>query len=163
MELKPHHDHWEKFFQETRARLQALLCNYDPVIEHVGSTSIKGLDAKPIIDIAIGIPNILLIGEIVSTLEQHGFIYRGDSGSNGGFLLVKESEKSVRTHHIHIVDLQDEQWTNYLFFRDQLRANQELCTQYQALKKHLALQFKEDRRSYTAGKEEFIRKVIAGK
>ena len=120
-----------------------------------------GVDAKPIIDIAIGMYNIERVVEVIRILEHQGFKYQGDSGENGGHLIVKEIEPLVRTHHIHIVDLQDPQWKNYLHFRDTLRSDKDLRNEYQTLKSNLAKKYPHDRRAYTDGKHNFIRGILS--
>jgi len=140
--------------------LRKILKDFDVEIEHIGSTAIKGLAAKPIIDIAIGMPDISKIDQIKPVLEIHGFIYRGDRGSRGGFLFVVDSEVDIRTHHIHVLDVKDSQWSNYIKFRNQLRTSKKLREEYQDLKRELELRYRNDRPLYTDGKKEFIQSVI---
>jgi len=96
-------------------------------------------------------------------LESNGYECRGDKWENGGYLFVKNIEPEVRTHHIHIVELQDEQWSNYLHFRDMLRENDDLAQRYLQLKQRLADEYPDDRKSYTEGKNEFIKEVLGRK
>jgi len=74
-------------------------------IQHVGSTAVPGLDAKPIIDIAVAVTSTAAIGRCRQALglKDLGYIDRGDSGTEGGYLFVKESAPQVRTHHLHMV------------------------------------------------------------
>ena len=73
---------------------------------------------------------------------------------------MKEAAPEVRTHHLHLVALDDPQWGNYLRFRDGLRADATLRTQYATLKKALQEQFSQDRKAYTAAKHAFIRAIL---
>lgn len=160
VKLQSHDTTWQELFNETKKDLANLLSNYSIEIEHVGSTSINGIDAKPIIDIAIGMSDINLINQIIPILENNQYIYRGDSGENGGHLFVKESAEEVRTHHIHIIDLKDVQWKNYLYFRDKLKKDSTLKSNYQNLKRTLSEKYKHDRKSYTKGKNDFIKSIL---
>ena len=97
VELKSHHENWKLIFADTKTQLKELLQDFNVSIEHVGSTSVPGLMAKPILDIAIGIKRKDLINAIIPILVGNGYIFRGDSGNEGGFLFVKESsQKSDR-------------------------------------------------------------------
>lgn len=129
-------------------------------IQHVGSTAVAGLDAKPILDLAVAVTSIAMIPRCGPLLCRIGYIDRGDGGADGGYLFVKESVPDVRTHHVHVVAIDDPQWRNYLLFRDTLRADGELRTRYAELKQDLQKQFAQDRQSYTAAKHAFIRGVL---
>lgn len=161
VELRFHDKDWDKVFLKTKELLQKILKAYTLEIEHIGSTSIENMVSKPIIDIAIGLSDIKEIEAVVEILEKNDFIYRGDSRNDGGFLFVKEIEKEVRTHHLHIVDLNDGQWADYIFFRNTLRSNHKLREAYQKLKRELEQKFKNDRKKYTSGKAEFIKQILS--
>lgn len=163
VKLSADNETWRKIFDETKEELLVLLDKYQAEIEHVGSTSIEGIIAKPIIDIAIGIADISLINEVIPILEKKDHIFRGDVRENGGYLFVKEIEPEIITHHIHVVEKEDIQWKNYLYFRDKLNSDTNLSKQYEELKIELAEKFAEDRKSYTKGKNEFIKKILKGK
>ena len=121
-----------------------------------------GLDAKPIIDIAMAVAPSAVIPVCKPELCRLGYIDRGDAGSDGGYLFVKEHAPEVRTHHLHMVAIDDPQWRNYLLFRGTLRADATLRIRYGELKKTLQEQFAEDRKAYTRAKDGFIRGVLAG-
>ena len=161
--LQPHDKRWRNAFDETKIELQKILDNYSVEIEHIGSTAIQGIEAKPVIDIAIGISNDDWIEPIIKLLAVSDYIYRGNSGENGGHLFVKEKAEKVRTHHIHIVNLEDEQWSNYIYFRGILRLDERLRLEYQKVKGELADKYKNDRRSYTEGKNQFINRILGRK
>ena len=101
-----------------------------------------------------------VIPEAVRILTAIGFIARGDSGAEGSYLLVKDSGPDVRIVHVHIVELCDPQWEAYVTFRDALRRDFVARAEYEALKGYLAERYREDRRAYTAGKNQFIREVL---
>ena len=129
-------------------------------VQHVGSTAVAGLPAKPILDIAAAVWSVEAMAMLIDRLEPLNYIYRGDGGGEGGHLFVRESEPEVRTVHLHVVDRDDAQWANYLLFRDLLRGDAEIREQYAGLKTRLAATFANDRRSYTSAKHEFIRRLL---
>lgn len=130
-------------------------------IQHVGSTSVPGLDAKPVVDIAVALASQADLDECRKRLGGLRYLDRGDLGVSGGYLFVKEREPNVRTHHLHVVTADDPQWGSYLRFRDLLRADTQLRARYVALKQELQEQFPEDRERYTNGKASFISQVLS--
>jgi len=157
-----HQQRWHDAFEEERRLLDEHLSAIAVDIQHVGSTSVPGLDAKPVIDIAVALASPADLDDCRRRLGALGYLDRGDLGANGGYLFVKEREPSVRTHHLHVVTLDDPQWGNYLRFRDMLRADDELRARYAAIKWALQAQFPEDRQSYTDGKASLISQLLAG-
>lgn len=131
-------------------------------IQHVGSTAVPGLPAKPILDLAAAVAGMEVMPQLIRALTTAGAIYRGDGADQGGHLFVWESEPEVRTIHLHVVAADDAQWTRYLRFRDALRQDPVLRRRYAELKRKLGERFPEDRMSYTASKDEFIRSVLDG-
>jgi GrpB-like predicted nucleotidyltransferase (UPF0157 family) len=130
-------------------------------IQHVGSTAVPGLAAKPIIDIAVAVASLVDVQRCRPLLIALGYLDRGDAGREGGYVFVKERVPEVRTHHLHMVTIDDPQWANYLSFRDRLRADAALRKEYAALKWKLQERFACDRQGYTAAKDAFIRRVLA--
>jgi GrpB-like predicted nucleotidyltransferase (UPF0157 family) len=129
-------------------------------LQHVGSTSVPDLPAKPILDIAAAVATLDAIPELVQRLTETGYIYRGDLGDAGGHLFVRESSPDVRTVHLHAVEHSGTQWRSYLLFRDLLQQDAGIRRQYAELKQELGKRFRDDRRSYTASKHEFIRGIL---
>ncbi len=156
------HSHdWSAAFAEEYRGLKLALSGIALKIEHVGSTAVPRLQAKPIIDIAVAYQSNQLISELVPRMEELGYLYRGDAGADGGHLFVKESSPNLRTHHLHVVEVNDPQWSAYLRFRDRLRRDRVLREKYGQLKLDLSKEYPNDRRSYTAAKNEFIEHVLA--
>lgn len=148
---------WAELFEQEAGRLLARIANLILDIQHVGSTAVSGLTAKPIIDIAIAIESREVIPSLARSLTQLGYTDRGDGGNEGGYLLVSEPVPGVRTVHVHVVEETDGQWRNYIGFRDLLRGNEDIREEYGRLKRDLANKHKNDRRLYTAEKHRFIR------
>ena len=162
VQVVPHRTEWRELFEQELRILQEHIGRDVLDVQHVGSTAVPGLDAKPTIDIAVAVTSSAVIPECKRELRRLGYIDRGDAGSDGGYLFVKEHAPEVRTHHLHMVSIDDPQWCNYLLFRDTLRADATLRLRYGELKKTLQEQFAEDRKAYTKAKDDFIRGVLAG-
>lgn len=151
---------WPDLFERERCVLDQHIGRFVLDIQHVGSTAVPGLDAKPILDMAVAVASVAVIPGCRQPLSSLGYIDRGDGGSDGGYLFVKESAPDVRTHHLHMVAIDDPQWRRYLVFRDLLRADARLRTTDAELKNALQGKFSEDRKAYTAAKQEFIRGIL---
>ena len=147
-------------FAEEAARLRQVIGDLAEDIQHVGSTAVERLVAKPILDIAVASRSIDGVPALTERLCGIGYIYRGDSGDDGGHLFVSEPEPGVRTVHLHAVTHSDPQWRDYLVFRDILRRDPDVRARYSELKRRLAEQFPDDRLAYTTGKETFIRQLL---
>jgi GrpB-like predicted nucleotidyltransferase (UPF0157 family) len=152
---------WPTEFDAAKAELEAVTHHLVDRIEHVGSTAVPGLAAKPVIDIAVAVRGGVTFSDLRSRLEGAGYEYRGDLGDDGGLIFAKGSE-SHRTHYLHVVDAGSPQWRSYLIFREALRHDRSLRERYARLKKDLAARFPHDRESYVKGKHSFIRTTIAG-
>jgi GrpB-like predicted nucleotidyltransferase (UPF0157 family) len=158
--LAPYNASWSSAYSAERARLAAALAAVRCRIEHVGSTAVPELRAKPIIDIAVGIAADTPIESMVAALQRIGYRYRGDAKEQGGQIFVLESSPGIRTHHLHVVALDDPQWREYLAFRDLLRHNADARRTYATEKQRLADRYRSDRQAYTAGKQEIIQTLL---
>lgn len=152
---------WPAAFEQERAHIVAALGNVMEsivAIEHVGSTAVPGLAAKPIIDITFGVRD-LSVGERSSQpLASLGYEYRGEDGIPGRLYFRKGNPRS---HHIHLVRHESELWERYIRFRDLLREHPNVAQQYTALKKELAVTYRTDRLAYTKAKTSFIQSALA--
>ena len=155
--LVEYDDAWPRLFQEEKERILQAIGQYVTDVQHVGSTAVPGLKAKPIIDIAIGVGRLSQAKEWLHRLEATGCEFREHSSEPDNLLFVKGNP---RTHHLHVVEHGGAEWQGYLRFRDRLRQDDGLAKEYQELKERLARTYPEDRESYTEGKAAFIRSVI---
>ena len=155
-----HDPSWSVLFANECRSLHRSLGDLVADVQHVGSTAVPDLPAKPILDIAVAIRTVDLIPDIVERLTGIGYIYRGDGGDDGGHLFVRESEPDIRTVHVHVVERSGTQWKNYLLFRKMLREDANVRKRYAAMKNNLARQFPNDRKLYTSAKDGFIRGVL---
>ncbi|MBN2386269.1 MAG: GrpB family protein [Anaerolineales bacterium] len=150
---------WTHLFLRERDRLAAALAGLPIVIEHVGSTSIPDLPAKPIIDIALGIPSLAEIKTYAHLLEGIGYTDRDDRHIEGDRMLARGPEAN-RTHYVHIVEHGGKKWQEYILFRDYLRDHPSAREEYVRIKTALAERFAGEREKYTAGKHDFIQHIL---
>jgi GrpB-like predicted nucleotidyltransferase (UPF0157 family) len=157
VELVPYDPLWPREFEAEAARIERA-CDELPLrLEHIGSTAIPGLSAKPIIDMLAGVPPRADRAPYIAALRGIGYEHRGNNGIRGRDYFVRGTPRS---HHVHLASWSSALWRESLAFRDRLRANPALAREYDALKRQLALTFADDRRAYTEAKGPFIRAVV---
>ncbi len=155
IKLITHHKSWIPFFVKEKKKLLESIP--DICVEHVGSTAIPSISAKPIIDIVVGIKKIKDFHLYKNKLKKLGFEYHDNRGSSFNKFLTK-GPADCRTVYVHLVKYKGNIWNKYIYFRDTLNCNLKLAKQYEKLKLNLATKFK-NRDYYTKAKAEFIRKV----
>jgi len=153
---------WASAFSEERDRIQTALGPLAQGIEHQGSTSVPGMRAKPILDILVGVHPIENWALCRAPLEALGYDYVENAGIPLHYIFGRGRDASERTHLLHIVDIETDEWRGNLAFRDALRANPELRRRYVAEKERAAAAAPEGRARYTAIKGPFIQSVKAG-
>lgn len=132
-------------------------------IQHVGSTAIPGLSAKPIIDIQIAVHSLEEMKQMaVPLLQKLGYEYWEENPDPERMFFVKGMPPygEKRTHHVHIVEVNSKHWNGKIFFRDYLIAHSDIAREYQQLKIKLAQQHTYDREQYTEAKTEFVNKIL---
>jgi GrpB-like predicted nucleotidyltransferase (UPF0157 family) len=159
IEVVPYDPRWRSQFEAERARLQVVLAPWlAGPIEHVGSTAIPDMPAKPVIDIMAAVAALETSRPAIKTLVEAGYVhfpYRPDI-----MHWFCKPSAAFRTHHLHLVPLGSQRWAECLAFRDAIRREQTLATEYAALKTRLAEEFKSDREAYTDGKTPFVKRVL---
>lgn len=163
--LEQHSTQWEENAKETIEMLKKLFVDKATDIQHVGSTAIIGLKAKPIIDIVVGVQCFKDVFELIPLLEENCFIYKDIYKEKKGneshlFFCCGDFDNDIRTHHIHVVIHNDNEWNNYIKFRDTLNKNMDIRKQYEDLKMELSTEFGSDRAKYTALKADFIHNIL---
>lgn len=153
---------WREAFEQYATAIRARTGLPEARVQHVGSTAVEGVPAKPILDVAIGADSPEDIERLASDLVGLGYIDRGFGDGSNGRLLVREVAPEVRIIHVHIVAYQSADWDDYVVFRDALRNDPVLRERYDEVKRALAKRFALDRRSYTKAKASFIGQVISG-
>jgi GrpB-like predicted nucleotidyltransferase (UPF0157 family) len=156
--LAPYTTDWERLFEEERTRLQSAIGEHVLDIQHVGSTSIPGMTAKPIIDIAIAVESFEAASACIEPMKQIGYEYAGENGIPRRHYFVKRNPAT--THHVHMLEIASPEWANHLLFRDYLIGHPKAATEYAALKLKLAEAFPRDRDAYTDGKAAFIQHIL---
>lgn len=159
--LEPHQAKWERTAEETIRTLRNILGKTASDIQHIGSTSIKNISAKPIIDIAIAVNDFNDIISKREELRQNGIIYRFEESPKQLLFVMGDFENDTRSHHIHVVLCGSDEWNNYINFRDYLSSNTEAAREYETVKFRLAEQYPNDRIAYTDGKQEIIDRILA--
>ena len=160
VELHPHNPEWEKIAEDTIQRLKDILNKVARDIRHVGSTSIRSIKAKPIIDIAIAVDRLSDIEPLIPQMEANGFHRKNVGADDQIFFSAGDFEHDIRTHHIHVVEQTSMAWLNYVNFTAYLNAHPTIARQYEALKESLVDQFANDRNAYTEGKSAWIRHTL---
>jgi GrpB-like predicted nucleotidyltransferase (UPF0157 family) len=141
---------------ELRDRVEASLGSLAEGVEHVGSSSVLGLLAKPIIDLAVGVSTKQDLAAVTIRLEAGGWIYRGDAGDDGGHVFVLEARAWHRVAHLHVVEHGGVQWRDYLRFRGLLRRSADARDRYEAVKLRLVAEHRDDRKAYMGGKSPVV-------
>ena len=155
--ISPYRAEWNDLFELEKENVEEAVGEYVVDIQHVGSTSIQGMSAKPILDIAVAVRDFDEARICIEPLGGIGYEFRGENGIPRRHFFRKGAP---RTHHIHIFEKTSADWEEIVLFRDCLRSNQSLAEEYRKLKGDLAHRFPKDRQSYQAGKGEFIEGVI---
>jgi GrpB-like predicted nucleotidyltransferase (UPF0157 family) len=154
--LKAHSRLWAKLFQQEKRRLTKVLCKTALDIQHIGSTAVPGLVAKPVIDIAVGLSSLKNGRELVKIMAKGGYVYRPNWGRFDRHILFAKGDEKSRTHYIHLVKYNGAIWKHELQFRDYLRSHPNCAKQYGEVKTKLANKYPNDRPFYTAQKGKFI-------
>ena len=148
---------WPKLFAAERALLQQILGEVALEIHHIGSTSVPGLAAKPIIDILIEVTNVAILDTLQSEMISIGYQPKGEFGIVGRRYFRKGSDN--RTHHIHAFASGNSNLTRHIAVRDYLRNHQNVIKEYAELKKNLAKTCNNDIDLYCDGKDAYVKRI----
>jgi GrpB-like predicted nucleotidyltransferase (UPF0157 family) len=153
---------WAEAFEMTKADLRIALGGRVLGVEHIGSTAVPGLAAKPVIDVLLGVASLDDVEDCVPIMTQRGWEYPEDfnKGLVGRRFLLRRNTDGVRTHHAHFVVFEGPLWSEYVGFRDKLRERSDLRERYEKLKKDLATKFHDQRERYTSSKTDFVKEVL---
>jgi len=158
VKLEPYNDKWSKLFDKERELLSSQLKNLIVEIEHVGSTSIEGLFAKPIIDIAIGVSSLDVIIKLKEKVKEVGYVEVPVS-LDGKHVFAKYKQKKI-THFLHVMIYNQNLWLDQISFRDYLRSAPDAKLEYIKLKEKLANKYPNDVISYTNKKKKFVDDIL---
>jgi GrpB-like predicted nucleotidyltransferase (UPF0157 family) len=154
---------WPAMFEQERTRLSDALGTRMIAIEHVGSTSVRGLAAKPIIDLLVGVNSLAEARSwLREPLEALEYAYLPEYESwLPDELFFRKGVGGPWTHHLHVMEPANSRWEGFLMFRDYLRSHLEIAAAYGALKKALALVLDDDIAAFREAKSPFVRAVMA--
>ena len=151
------YDHgWPALFREEKALVVATTGIAPERVEHVGSTAVPGLAAKPIIDLMVGVPRVDDAQREIDALWSVGYEWRGETVP--GTLYIRKAEP--RRFNLHMTQWEGKFWQDLLLFRDFLRDNPETAQQYEDLKRDLMTRLASDRPAYNDGKASFIESTV---
>ncbi|WP_059174074.1 GrpB family protein [Bacillus sp. FJAT-27445] len=159
----PYNPGWKQECAKVKEDLLQHTNLLDHQIEHIGSTAIIGIQAKPIIDILIGINDLSSVSDrLLNGLRNTGFYrLRLERTNEIVFAKFTDSTYQVKTHFIHLVDFNGELWNNLIFFRDYLNSNENAKKEYEDLKLNYIRQSSKGINEYTDHKEAFVKKVFS--
>lgn len=157
IEVLPYNPQWPQWFEQEQARLLGALgwCTQGGVVyrlEHIGSTAVVGLAAKPCIDILLDVHPFPLSETHIAALQQLGYVYKGENGLEGR----QYFQLGPHRFHLHVVSGQGDFWPDHVLFRDYLRQHPPALERYAQLKLDLAQRYRHQREAYTDGKSELI-------
>ncbi|NYT11952.1 MAG: GrpB family protein [Methanomassiliicoccales archaeon] len=157
VEVVEYDPRWRDLFNEERKLLERALSGLIIAIQHVGSTSIPGMSAKPVIDIMICVKEQSSPYVYIERVGPLGYIYQEQEDEPERIYFMKGMP---RTHHLHFILHDTKQYWEHILFRDYLIANRDAFEEYVDLKRELAKRFREDREGYWAGKDKFIKSIV---
>jgi GrpB-like predicted nucleotidyltransferase (UPF0157 family) len=156
----PYDPAWPEASARVRTRIAGVLGDVVLGIEHVGSTAVPGLDAKPIIDIDAVVRPEQDLAVVVERLATLGYRHLGDLGIIGREAFRAPADDDLPRHHLYVCPAGSPVLNAHLLLRDELRADPALAAEYGALKRALAERHRDDRDAYTEGKTRFITGVL---
>lgn len=155
----PYDEKWKQDFMDIKTELRQALGGLALSIEHVGSTSVEGLAAKPIIDIDVVVKKEKL-NDAISALKTIGYDHEGDLGIPGREAFAYEGKEHLRQHHLYVCPEDSPELKRHLAFRDYLRMHPEAAIEYGRIKTEAAKRYPEDIDQYIAYKAPCIEKIM---
>lgn len=150
----PYDEKWPEMFNAESFLIKTLLGDVATNIHHIGSTSVPGLSAKPVIDILLEVHDINELDKYIPAMVNAGYIARGENGISGRRYFIKGDDQ--RSHQVHAFSVGDIQILRHLAFRDYLRKNRNIAMAYAEIKRAAVLLYKNDAYRYSAFKTNFI-------
>ena len=150
---------WKSAFEKIRSEIENAIGDLIVGVEHVGSTSVKGMSAKPCIDIDVVIKDYSVFDEIVSKLGAIGYIHEGDLGIKDREAFKYTDKPHLMTHHLYVCVQRSEELNRHIVFRDFLRSNTEALKRYSAVKEKAAELFPNDIDKYIEYKSPCIEEL----
>ncbi|SCY79860.1 GrpB domain, predicted nucleotidyltransferase, UPF0157 family [Paenibacillus polysaccharolyticus] len=166
--IEEYNEEWPKAFIIIKSILSDKLHGLALLIEHVGSTAVPKLAAKPIIDIDVVIYSMEYLPGVIQKLEELGYIHEGDLGIKNREAFARKDiyvpysrESDIKyEHHLYVCNIESEELQRHIMFRDILRKHPLLVSEYSNLKIQLSSEFRNNRKAYTEGKTEFVTRIM---
>ena len=155
----PYDEAWESAFEPIKSEIEAALGDLMLRAEHVGSTSVKGMSAKPCIDIDVVIRDDSVFDDVVQRLNTIGYIHEGDLGIKGREAFKYADKPHLMTHHLYVCPEDSEELHRHITFRDFLRGNPEAVKSYSQVKEKAAELFPNDINGYMQYKSPCIEEL----
>ena len=149
---------WPRIFQSLSAPIVAALGELVAGVEHIGSTAVPGLAAKPIIDLDVLAPSRAEVPAVIERLATLGYLHSGDQGIRGREAFAPPPQLPL--HHLYVCAQGNREYQRHIAFRDHLRSHPQDAWAYAALKRSAACRFRDDRVAYTEAKTEFIAEIL---
>ena len=159
VQLQQYFPEWKTLFEQEADLLRSAMGAAAQHVEHVGSTAIDGMSAKPIIDLVVVVSSLNEAGVWIPRLQALGYEHRASDVVADRFFFAK-GPQSRRTHHLSLAEARSKFYTEKVLFRDYLGSHREAFDEYLELKKKLAQRYPKDRDSYTEGKRGFVEGII---
>lgn len=156
VKIVPYNPHWPEVFQKEYTKLKFEVNDDTIIIEHIGSTSVPYLCAKPVIDIMIGIERIEDFEKLIKPLNALGYEYKPEVEDT----IPERRYFEKPGFHIHMVEKNSDFWKKHIFFREYLRNYPDVRDEYCKLKLDLARKYQFQRKEYTKSKEPFIKRIL---
>ena len=159
--VEPYSEAWASEFEKIKAELECALGELAICIEHVGSTSVKGLSAKPIIDIDVVIENYSVFSEVIGRLQSIGYQHEGDLGIKGREAFKYNDKPHLMQHHLYVCPKDSPELRRHITFRDYLRAHPEAAEKYGRVKEEAAQLYPDNIDQYIEYKAPCIAEIYA--
>ena len=157
----PYNERWKQDFLAIKAELTEALGPLAIRIEHVGSTSVQGLSAKPVIDIDVVMKDYSVLEDVVSALDRIGYRHEGDLGIAGREAFKYDGKEHLKKHHLYVCPEDSPELRRHIAFRDHLRTHPEAVREYSRIKEEGAKRYPDDIERYIEHKSPFIEKIYA--
>ncbi|ULO04686.1 GrpB family protein [Paenibacillus sp. 19GGS1-52] len=160
VEVLPYNPVWKTEFNRIKEQLLTYVGDLIIGIEHVGSTSIEGLSAKPIIDIDLVMESYEVLPEIIERLQQYGYEHQGNLGIEGREAFRRSENDRFMNYHLYVCPKNGKGYVEHIAFRDYLRSNTVARLEYEAVKLQLAEQYRHDIDAYGEGKTAIVTSIL---
>jgi GrpB-like predicted nucleotidyltransferase (UPF0157 family) len=163
LRVVPYNSSWPAMYHQEAHIVTNALTTVPHAVEHIGSTAVPGMPAKPIIDLMVGVPDHHHFNEIRTALEEVAYVWdraaARDEPAREVFRKGPPDPVHPRSHHLHLAIINGDYWRRILAFRDRLRLDPDAAAEYAAVKAHLVQTSGDDSRTYTRGKHDVVKKI----